>query len=40
MSTIGTLIWGSSSRGSMSTAKRPSRTEARTAIGVSFDVAK
>ena len=40
MSIIGTLIWGSSSRGSMSTAKKPSSREAATMIGVSFESMK
>jgi hypothetical protein len=39
-STMGTLICGSSSRGSRSTAKRPSRIEAMIAIGVSFESMK
>jgi len=36
-SIIGTLICGSSSRGSRSTANTPSRIEAMIAIGVSFE---
>jgi hypothetical protein len=35
-SIMGTLICGSSSRGSWRTANRPSRIEAMTTIGVSF----
>ena len=37
MSIIGTLICGSSSRGSMRTEKRPSSSEAATAMGVSLE---
>ena len=36
-STIGTLICGSSSRGSMMTANKPSSTEVMTTSGVSFE---
>jgi hypothetical protein len=36
-STMGTTICGSSSRGVSTTATTPSRTEARTMTGVSFD---
>ena len=39
-SIIGTLICGSSSRGSIKIENAPSRIDARTMIGVSFDVAK
>jgi len=39
-STIGTLICGSSSRGSIKIENTPSRIDARTTMGVSFDVAK
>ncbi len=39
-STIGTLICGSSSRGVTSTAKAPSRSEATTSSGVSFESRK
>ena len=37
-SIIGTLICGSSSRGSIRIAKRPSSREATTIIGVSFEL--
>ncbi|GIX31691.1 MAG: hypothetical protein KatS3mg124_2163 [Porticoccaceae bacterium] len=36
-SIIGTLIWGSSSRGNMSTANAPNKTEVTTSRGVSFE---
>ena len=39
-STMGTLIWGSSSRGSIWTAKIPSKMDAIIAIGVSFESMK
>src|ERR1043166_1351722 len=39
-STMGTWIWGSSSRGSSQTAARPNNTEARTIKGVSLESTK
>ena len=39
-SIMGTLICGSSSRGSISTAKRPSSSAAATRMGVSFESMK
>ena len=38
MSIMGTMIWGSSSRGSLTRAKTPRRIEATTKSGVSFEL--
>src|SRR5688572_28616520 len=37
-STIGTMIWGSSSRGNFQTANTPSKTEPAITRGVSFEL--
>ena len=39
-SIIGTLIWGSSSRGNITTANAPSSTDATTISGVSLELMK